>query len=117
MKNTKQNLKRISQAYDRNFAFMIKYVDTPKHAHYIRRENKLNEMDVHMRKRLGIYVNSPCRLHNQNTICENCNGWIKSVYMGKTKFGAPRRRYKMSEVGIGEKCSLKEVLHGFPKRT
>ncbi len=109
MKSTKQNLKRISRAYDRNFALLVKYVDTPKHAQYVRRERKLNYMSIKMRKRLGIYVNTPCRLHNQSKLCRDCSGWYKSVKTGKTLSGDVKHKFVMAKEDEGMFCFLKEI--------
>ena len=66
-------------------------------------------MSIKIRKRLGIYVNSPCRLHNQSKLCDDCSGWYKSVETGKTLLGDVKRKFVMAEEDEGTFCFLKEI--------
>ena len=77
---TKKDLKRCHELYERNWVKLVKYLNTPKGKHYIKRENRLEALCVEIQEYLKIRVQNPCPLKSYRR-CYDCTGYVKDGKM------------------------------------
>jgi len=99
MKYTREDLRRNSEAYEKNFQLLKRTVGTPDHEIYVKIERELNKRDCEIRKEMRFRLVDPCPLTKRNKACSKCTGRIK-------KIDAPRSyQYAEAKEGEGALCS------------
>ena len=83
-KYTREHLDEIEEAYERNFERLLKASqrgDSKMHDRYKKRELKLQQRAVEIRKAVGNYIKDPCKLGiGRYMPCYRCTGWYISEF-------------------------------------
>lgn len=109
--STVQQLTTIQFLYDMVFdrLLAVSQIDFygKEHRELIKIEQELNEYEIRLRKKLGIYTYDPCPVGSFRQ-CHECIGLIERTFL---KFGKTGKRlFKMSLVSSGGvKCKLKDL--------
>ena len=100
---TQETLDKLSRVYKKNFNRMMYCAEDRLRTNAVKRENKLENMCVTLRKEMGIYIHDPCPL--QGKTCEKCTGYTKSKKKVNKKGKVKTKQY-MASPEDGEKCRL-----------
>lgn len=100
---TQETLDKLSRVYNKNFNRMMYCADDRLRTNAVKRENKLENMCVTLRKEMGIYTYDPCPLKGKT--CEKCTGYTKSKNTVNKKGKVKTKQY-MASPEDGEKCRL-----------
>ena len=101
---TKETLNKLSRIYAKNVDRMIYCKNDVRRIAAIKREKKLDQIDILLRKAMGVYVYNPCPL-SKNSLCEKCTGYVVRKEVVNKK-GKTLIKSFMSKIGEGRACRL-----------